>query len=207
MNNLNGNHGDEDDDRLAALLVEFEARLAAGDPSTVGPTDLPLLQADETIRQRLSDAQDCVRLLEEIWPHERPLGDEVPRAIGRFQIVRELGRGGFGIVYLAHDEKLGRDVALKVQRPEALLSPALREHLREARTTARLGHPQIAAVYEVGESGLRIWIASEYVAGQTLAEFLRRVAHPLRRALPRAWWLRWPTRWNMPIAAVRCTAI
>jgi len=152
-----------DIDKLADLLIDFETQLAAGNPSTA---NLDESFADSTLdeRQRLVAAQECVELLEEVWPHAHPLDDGLPRAIGRFRVLRELGRGGFSIVYLAYDERLGREVALKVQRPEALLSAPLRERfLREARAAARLKHPHIAAVHEVGQSGLQVWIASDFV--------------------------------------------
>src|SRR5207244_5031760 len=75
-------------------------------------------------------------------------------SLGRFTILRELGRGAFGVVYQAHDPQLGRDVALKVPRPEALASPELRERfVREARAAAGLDHPNLVAVYEAGEVG------------------------------------------------------
>ncbi|HEV3137616.1 MAG TPA: serine/threonine-protein kinase, partial [Pirellulales bacterium] len=184
MNALDGEPDEgPDEERLAALLVDFETQLAAGNRSTVRPED-PLSATSETDRERLQEAKECVVLLEEIWPHAQALTDELPRAIGRFPIVRELGRGGFSIVYLAVDERLGREIALKVQRPEALISAPLRERfLREAKTAARLRHPHIAGVHEVGEAGLRIWIASEYVAGDSLAAWLR--TNPLPVA-PRA---------------------
>jgi WD40 repeat protein/tRNA A-37 threonylcarbamoyl transferase component Bud32 len=163
-----------DDEPLADQLVDFEIQLAAGNHSTIDPEES---FSDSTLadQQRLAAAKQCVLLLEEIWPHARPLDDELPPAIGRFRVLRELGRGGFSIVYLAYDERLEREVALKVQRPEALLSAPLRERfIREARTAARLKHPHIAAVHEVGEAGLQVWIASEYIAGDSLAAWLRK---------------------------------
>ncbi len=170
---------DRNDDELAALLAEFETRLAGGDPSTVHPDEQSSTMS-EPDRHRLSEAQECVLLLEEIWPHARPLNSDVPEFIGRFKVVRELGRGGFGIVYLARDEHLARDVALKVQRPEAILSRELRERfLREAKAAARLEHPHIVGVHELGETGLRIWIANEYVPGNSLAAWLQEHPTPL----------------------------
>ena len=102
-----------------------------------------------------------------------------PRAFGRFQIVRELGRGGFGVVFLAHDPVLRRDVALKVPRPDALLTPDLRRRfLREAQAAARLTHPNLVAVHEVGEVGPICFIAAAFCDGPTLAAWLRDRAKP-----------------------------
>jgi serine/threonine protein kinase/WD40 repeat protein len=129
---------------------------------------------------RLESAKACLLRLERIWPHGKPLDDELPHTIDRFEVISELGRGGFGIVYLARDAKMGRLVALKVQRPETLLSASLRQRfVREARAAARLSHPHIAGVYEVGEAGLRVWIASEYVADGSLSSWLRDCQEPV----------------------------
>jgi hypothetical protein len=76
------------------------------------------------------------------------------KRLGRFHIRRELGRGGYGIVFLAFDPELGRDVALKVPRPEAIMHPELRARFQhEARATASLDHPNLVPVYETGEDG------------------------------------------------------
>ena len=91
-------------------------------------------------------------------------------ALGRFRVHRELGRGGFGVVLLAFDPKLGREVALKVPRPEALTHPELRARFqREARATAGLDHPNLVPVYEAGEEDGVCWIASAYCPGITLS--------------------------------------
>jgi eukaryotic-like serine/threonine-protein kinase len=97
-----------------------------------------------------------------------------PRRIGRFEILRDLGRGGHGIVFLALDPALGRQVALKVPRPEMLLSPNTRQRfLREAHAAARLSHPHIVAVYEVGDGLPVCYIAAEYYPGESLHAYLR----------------------------------
>jgi serine/threonine protein kinase len=93
--------------------------------------------------------------------------------LGRFRIVRELGRGTFGVVFLAADPHLQRQVALKVPRAECLLASELRERfVREARAAAGLDHPNVVAVYEAGEVEGVYYIASAYCPGITLAEWL-----------------------------------
>jgi WD40 repeat protein len=112
-------------------------------------------------------------------PPVRPL-PELPDAIGRFRIVRELGHGSSGIVYLAEDPVLGRKIALKVPRPDVLLEPALRSRfLREAQAAAGLDHPYIVPVYESGTIDNLCYIASAYCEGVTLAQWLRRHAVPV----------------------------
>ncbi|MBK7830343.1 serine/threonine-protein kinase [Nannocystis sp.] len=97
-----------------------------------------------------------------------------PLRIGRFRVQRSLGQGGMGVVYAAEDDTLGRVVALKVIRPDAT-EQRLAEHQRllaEARALARLSHPNVIHIYEVGEHGDEIFIAMEYVPGHTLLRWL-----------------------------------
>jgi WD40 repeat protein len=101
-------------------------------------------------------------------------------SFGRFQINRELGRGAYGVVFLAYDPSLGREVALKVPRPEALVSPELRARFRqEARAAAGLDHPNLVPVYEVGEEGPICYIASGYCPGITLSAWLKQRTEPV----------------------------
>jgi serine/threonine protein kinase/WD40 repeat protein len=89
--------------------------------------------------------------------------------LDHFRVMRPLGRGGMGRVYLARDTKLGRKVALKVLMPGEIGSqPAIDDFLREARTTARFNHPHIVTIHEVGEAGGLAYLALEYLEGQTL---------------------------------------
>src|SRR6516225_11922473 len=76
-----------------------------------------------------------------------------PHRIGRYRIVRPLGQGGFGRVYLAHDDDLDRPVAIKLPNPERIAHPEDAEaFLIEARILARLDHPHIVPVYDVGRT-------------------------------------------------------
>ena len=94
---------------------------------------------------------------------------------GQFQIVRELGRGGMGVVFLARDIALHRLVAIKVLRYEFTRSEEHRERFRrEARMTARLSHPNIVPVHSFGEVGDLVYIVMKYVHGESLAERMRR---------------------------------
>jgi hypothetical protein len=98
-----------------------------------------------------------------------------PQAIGRYEIVAELGRGGMGTVYRAHDPVLDRTVALKVLAAELLAEPGMRERfLREARSAARLQHPNVVTVYEFGEVEGVPFIAMEFLQGDDLAAAVKR---------------------------------
>ena len=92
---------------------------------------------------------------------------------------RGAGRGGMGVVYTAYDPELDRKVALKLlsPRPGARTTSAL---VREAQAMARLSHPNVVAVYDVGTDGERVFVAMELVEGGTLREWLRRAAAPWR---------------------------
>ncbi|MHC4692961.1 MAG: protein kinase domain-containing protein, partial [Planctomycetota bacterium] len=92
--------------------------------------------------------------------------------IGQFRIESELGRGGMGVVYLAHDTKLDRQVAIKNLPPGMITNPEVRSRLsREARILASLNHPNIATIYEELEEGENAsYLILEYVPGDTLSE-------------------------------------
>jgi serine/threonine protein kinase len=92
----------------------------------------------------------------------------------RFRIERPLGRGGMATVYLAHDQELGRPVAVKVLESLAADGESRRRFLREARLAARLSHPNVVTVYDAGEHGDTPYIVMEYVEGETLAELFAR---------------------------------
>ena len=93
---------------------------------------------------------------------------------GEYSLERELGRGGMGIVFLARDVQLDRDVAIKVLPSHLARTSASRERfLREARTAAGLSHPNIVPIHRVGEAGGFVFFVMGYVEGETLGERLR----------------------------------
>jgi serine/threonine protein kinase/tetratricopeptide (TPR) repeat protein len=93
--------------------------------------------------------------------------------VGRYLLVDEIGHGGMGVVYKAYDPELDRPVALKLVRIEEKLEGTLRERLlREAQALARLSHPNVIAVHDVGTFGKDVFIAMEFVDGQTMRKWL-----------------------------------
>ncbi len=96
-----------------------------------------------------------------------------PARVDRFIILETLGTGGMGVVHAAHDPRLGRRIALKLVRPEAAAGAAIETRLlREAQAMARLSHPNVVQIHEVGAWNGRVFIAMELVAGQSLAAWL-----------------------------------
>ena len=109
--------------------------------------------------------------LNQTGPYQPVNGDEVaaviPERIGRYRIERVLGKGGFGLVYLAHDEQLQRLLAIKVPHRKLVDRPEAAEaYLTEARTVANLDHPNIVPVHDVGstEDG-PCYVVSKYIDG------------------------------------------
>jgi serine/threonine protein kinase len=95
--------------------------------------------------------------------------------LGSYEVVAQIGAGGMGEVYQAHDTKLGRDVAIKVL-PEAFEhnDDRLSRFQREARMLAALNHPNIATIYGLEQSGGTNYLVMELVSGETLAERIKR---------------------------------
>ena len=112
---------------------------------------------------------------------ENPVG--LPTTIGRYVVLHLVGRGAMGEVYAAYDPKLNRKVAIKVLHPRAgadIVDATLRLRMvREAQAIAKLSHPNVVVVHDVGAFGSQVFVAMEFVEGQTLSAWLA--------AEPRAW--------------------
>jgi WD40 repeat protein len=113
---------------------------------------------------------------------QRAVAGEFPTLNG-FAVQRELGRGGMGVVYQARDERLGRWVALKMLRTRDYADVESRARFRsEAEVVARLQHPNIVQIFEVGEQEGQPFLTLEFVAGGNLAQHAGGVPQPLRKA-------------------------
>ena len=100
--------------------------------------------------------------------------------VGRYIIVDQLGAGGMGVVYSAYDPELDRKLALKLLRDDTSRSDRRARLVREAQALARLDHPNVVAVYDVGAIDDQVFIAMELVAGRTVAAWLAEAARPWR---------------------------
>ncbi|WAS92929.1 serine/threonine-protein kinase [Nannocystis punicea] len=108
-----------------------------------------------------------------------------PIKIGRFTVLDRLGEGGMGVVYTAYDDKLDRKVAVKVLRGEATRGDdtGRRRLMREAQAMARLSHPNIVTVHEVGDYEDQVFVAMEFVRGMSLDAWMRRRDRSWREVL------------------------
>ncbi len=112
------------------------------------------------------------------------MGIAIGDTLGPYRIVSAVGAGGMGEVFRARDSRLERDVAIKVLRPGLLVDEGMRRRFRkEALALARLNHPNIAVVYDVGEHDGVDYLVMEYVAGQSLAEKLHAGPLPAKEGL------------------------
>jgi WD40 repeat protein/tRNA A-37 threonylcarbamoyl transferase component Bud32 len=163
--------------RLAALDDCLSGRMPA-DGLAAAPYDDGSMDADGDAD--MAETLDAILLLRQVAAADREGVQSpivMPATVGRFEVVREVGRGGFAFVVEAFDPKLCRRVALKVARPEAALSEEVRRRfIREAELAARLVHPHIVAIHEVGESDGLAFIAQEFCSGGSLADWL--ATHP-----------------------------
>jgi WD40 repeat protein/serine/threonine protein kinase len=182
---------DPAEDEFVELLAAWDERLASGKSA---PAEVPENSLSVTgLGERLEKARACLLLLNQLWPKQSlaaSSGASVPSVptayarFGRYEIIREIGRGGHGVVFLAADPSLKRLVAIKVPRPAVLSSDELRlRFLREAEATARLDHPNILHVYEVGSEGPVCFTAAAYCDGGTLQQWLARRSAPVDHCL------------------------
>ena len=108
----------------------------------------------------------------------------IGQTISHYRIIEKLGRGGMGEVYLAEDKRLARKVAIKFLPAEVATDERAKQRLlREAKTAATLDHPNICAIYEIGQEDNHSFIVLQYVEGETLASKLKRHLPDLREAL------------------------
>src|SRR5215212_5609080 len=112
-------------------------------------------------------------------PAPEPMPDLTGRTLGDYQLLRRLGTGGMGQVYLARQLSLKRDVAVKLLRNELAANPtALKRFQAEAEAVAKLNHPNIVHIHQIGEHDALRYMALEYVDGRNLRDYLARKGPP-----------------------------
>jgi serine/threonine protein kinase len=168
---------DSDRDALDRLADEFLARRRKGER----PSIEEYAAAHPHLASEIRELFPTLEMMEELAPDERDT-DAPPRQLGEYRILREIGRGGMGVVYEAEQVTLGRRVALKVLPFHRLLDKSRLERFRrEAQAAARLHHPNIVPVHGVGEHEGTHFFAMQYVAGQGLDAVVAELKR-LRRA-------------------------
>jgi hypothetical protein len=183
------------DERVANALEEFAASVEAGQPLSKDA----LLAKYADVADELRGCLDSLEFIREIAPQlaDAPAADSSPPQysgegqtgataglsssaglLGDFRILRELGRGGMGVVYEAEQTSLSRRVALKVLPFAAMLDKQqLARFKNEARAAATLDHPNIVAIYSVGvERGVHYY-AMQFIEGQSLAQVVEQLRH------------------------------
>jgi eukaryotic-like serine/threonine-protein kinase len=187
-------------DHLLSRIIELDEALCV-EPTTEISIDGTDDALSESTRDHLERVVECLRFIADVRreyhgttvdhadadaprkgvPGRGPKNNGESNAqltIGSFEVVRELGRGGHGVVFLAEDPFLGRRVALKVPRPEFLFSREMgRRFIGEAQAAARLDHPNIVRVIDAGYDGPVCYIAQELCSGPSLAVWLRDRPH------------------------------
>lgn len=101
------------------------------------------------------------------------MASAVRKRLGRYEISSQLGAGGMGEVYLAHDTKLDRKVALKILPGNVGSQDRVRRFVQEAKAASALNHPNILTIYEIDEIDSEHFIATEFIEGQTLRNRIR----------------------------------
>ena len=148
--------------------------------STAGGRNAPLEPSDDS-----EEADEFLREVAHVEDVQVPADESlIGRSLGRFRLLAELGRGGMGIVYLAHDDSLRRSVALKLLRPTLTRDDERhRRFLREARAAASVTHPHLTTIYDVGEVDGHVFIAMERLDGTSLRRLLARGPLPIDEAV------------------------
>ncbi|WP_050985982.1 protein kinase domain-containing protein [Schlesneria paludicola] len=185
---LKANRMEEDPlDRYEELIIaELSSYQSQLDCKQVGPSP-PVHSAEIPVelQKDLDEFRDCLELIsirrkslqegasvDEFSPPDVAPEGEAPMHIGRFEIAEQLGVGGFGIVFRGVDPVMGREVAIKIPRPEFLGSQDLTERFAsEAAAVAQLEHPNIVPVYESDCLEIVPYIVMPYIPGKTLAQW------------------------------------
>ena len=183
-----------DPNKLAADLAKLQQQVTG--LSDENPSDANASDPSGEVSNHLQSAKKVMELLDrmrpiasanketqnnfntpetvaEVHPANPISKSEIPQSIGRFEIHSLLGRGGFSLVFKAHDPRLERVVALKVPTLDSMLNPdSVARFEKESRALATLSHPNIVPVFEEGNDGPISYIASAYIEGTNLSNWI-----------------------------------
>ncbi len=158
--------GSADDDRLDALADTVDTESSDDDSAQSLADDSAQSLVDDLVQRKIRN-QVSARLF-----NRKPKVDR----IGRFAVLRRIGAGGMGTVYSAYDEQLDRKVAVKIINARNATDTAQLRLKREAQAMARLSHPNVITVHEVGEVDGKVFVAMEFIHGDSLDAWIR--THP-----------------------------
>jgi len=168
---------DKGDQQLAVLLAELSDQVRRGETPDVAAVE----RQHPSLAGELRELWAAVLLAEGMhWSRQEVAQPAASRAsspptiLGDYELLEEIGRGGMGIVYRARQKSLGRIVAVKMAQRDSASNVELARFRAEALAAARLQHPHIVPVHEVGESEGRTYFSMQYVEGETLARRLAR---------------------------------
>lgn len=179
--------------RLAAIFSDLSDRAAKGD----APVLHEVMQEHPEFSDELRELWGAVMVADAVGSHVREFSNsnldskssipnvrmELPCEFGDYELLEEVGRGGMGVVYRAHQKSLNREVAVKMLLRGQFASDAdVLRFRQEAESAGRLNHPGIVPVYEVGEHDGRIFFSMKYVSGETLSKKLLQGPMPPRQA-------------------------
>ncbi len=182
------NEHSSDRDPIEELAAEFTERCRRGEQPSIEEYASKHPSMADDIRELfpMIVQVEAAKQSDTSWSGPRPAGfAPAPERLGDFRIIRELGRGGMGIVYEAEQESLGRRVAIKVLPDRHLSSPTRRERFeREARTAAALHHTNIVQIFGVGQQDGHPYFVMQYIRGVGLDAIFARLAS--RTMVPRS---------------------
>jgi serine/threonine protein kinase len=172
---------DHESERLANALIAYDEELRSGAWPSILTDSVADKLSPESCRKFFETAE-CIRHLHvervsQTWIRESERSAPTdallsPQHLGRFKIIRQLGKGGHGVVLLAYDPRLDREVSIKLPRVDVSLANDSAEcFVREARAIAAMSHPNIIEVYEICNLGPVYFIVQAYCEGPSLKEW------------------------------------